>query len=117
MSNNLSKLGITSEKCCIYVPQEYLEAYEAKNQDLNYTIMVWENTGIANSVQGRFGVKLNNGEVVVSGLKDGETVQFFSLDGQLINCVKSKGNPVSQSVPLGVVIVKVCGRSIKINVK
>ena len=63
----------------------------------------------------------HDGVVTLSGLDDGESVAFYTLDGKLIATHKAKGGQVAQdvsgvSVP-SVIIVRLGDQSVKIQVK
>jgi len=62
-------------------------------------------------------VAAENGIVTVSGLSDGEKVEFYAIDGKLIGAQKASGSTVSIATSEHVVICKMGGSSIKILVK
>lgn len=62
-------------------------------------------------------VAAENGIVTISGLSDGEKVEFYATDGKLIGAQKASGSTVSIATSEHVVICKMGGASIKILVK
>ena len=62
-------------------------------------------------------VAAEGGIVTVSGLSDGEKVEFYAVDGKLIGAQKASGGTTSIATSEHVVICKMGGASIKILVK
>lgn len=62
-------------------------------------------------------VAADGGIVTVSGLNDGEKVEFYSVDGKLIDSQKANSGTVSIATSGSVVICKMGGASIKMLVK
>lgn len=62
-------------------------------------------------------VAADGGIVTVSGLNDGEKVEFYSVDGKLIGSQKANSGTVSIATSEPVVICKMGGASIKMLVK
>ena len=62
-------------------------------------------------------VAADGGIVTVSGLNDGEKVEFYSVDGKLIGAQKANGGTVSIATAEHIVICKMGGASIKMLVK
>ena len=62
-------------------------------------------------------VAAEGGIVTVSGLSDGEKVEFYAIDGKLIGEQKANSGTVSIATSEHVVICKMGGASIKILVK
>ena len=62
-------------------------------------------------------VAADGGIVTVSGLNDGEKVEFYSVDGKLIGSQKANSGTVSIATSGSVVICKMGGASIKMLVK
>lgn len=62
----------------------------------------------------------NNGTIIVKGLRDGEEVRFFSLDGKMIGKTRAAGSEATFSVPQGIdniVITKFGNSSMKVKVR
>lgn len=62
-------------------------------------------------------VTAGNGFVSVSGLKDGEQVQFYGTDGKMLGSQKAVNGTASLSTSASVVICKMGATSIKVIVK
>ena len=62
-------------------------------------------------------VLCENGNVNITGLKNGEKVEFYSVNGQLLGTSVANSGAVSINTTEHIVICKMAGTSIKVLVK
>ena len=109
----------TCYRATLHVPAGCASKYKAA--------IIWRNfhqisedynpTGIKSTVVDDMKIHTDNGSVQITGLKEGEKVEFYSISGQLLDAPIANGGTVSIKTSEHVVICKMGGASIKILVK
>lgn len=109
----------TYYRATLHVPAGCASKYKAANIWCNFRQISegYNPTGIKSTEVNDVKIHTDNGYVQLTGLKDGEKVEFYAIDGKLIGAQKASGSTVSIATSEHVVICKMGGASIKILVK
>ena len=110
---------ITYATATLHVPAGCASKYKEANSWKNFAFISedYDPTGIKNTKVNDVKIYTVNGSVQLTGLKEGEKVLFYSLDGKLIGAQKANSGTISITTSEPVVICKMGGKSIKILVK
>ena len=115
--NTFSK--VTYATATLHVPAGCASKYKAADSWKNFSFISedYDPTGIKSTKVNDVKIYTDNGSVQLTGLKEGEKVVFYSLDGKLIGAQKANSGTISITTSEPVVICKMGGKSIKILVK
>jgi len=107
--------GLNTSACTLYVPD--VTAYKAAEgwKDFKYIYKI--TTGISLAKTRHVVVAVQGGIVRLSGLSDGEPVQFYSPDGQLLGSQRALSGTAVLSTSAPLVVCKVGDTSLKVRVK
>ena len=110
---------ITYATATLHVPAGCASKYKEANSWKNFAFISedYDPTGIKNTKVNDVKIYTDNGSVQLTGLKEGEKVVLYSLDGKLIGAQKANSGTISITTSEPVVICKMGGKSIKILVK
>lgn len=110
---------ITYATATLHVPAGCASKYKEANSWKNFAFISedYDPTGIKSTKVDDVKIYTDNGSVQLTGLKEGEKVLFYSLDGKLIGAQKANSGTISITTSEPVVICKMGGKSIKILVK
>ena len=110
---------ITYATATLHVPAGCASKYKEANSWKNFAFISedYDPTGIKNTKVNDVKIYTDNGSVQLTGLKEGEKVVFYSLDGKLIGAQKANSGTISITTSEPVVICKMGEKSIKIRVK
>jgi len=110
---------VTYATATLHVPAGCASKYKAAGLWKNFAFISedYDPTGIKSTKVNDVKIYTDNGSVQLTGLKEGEKVLFYSLDGKLIGAQKANSGTVSITTSEPVVICKMGGKSIKILVK
>lgn len=110
--------NVEKSLCTIYVPSDAVDIYKATNvwKDF-YIVAIDESAGIDTVELQDMMVSVHGGELTITGVDDGTTAVFYSIDGKVLGNAKSVGGSVRIELPAGVVIAKIGNRTIKIAMK
>ena len=110
---------VTYATATLHVPAGCASKYKAADSWKNFSFISedYDPTGIKSTKVNDVKIYTDNGSVQLTGLKEGEKVVFYSLDGKLIGAQKANSGTISITTSEPVVICKMGGKSIKILVK
>ena len=110
---------VTYATATLHVPAGCASKYKAADPWKNFASISedYDPTGIKSTKVNDVKICTDNGSVQLTGLKEGEKVVFYSLDGKLIGAQKANRGTISITTSEPVVICKMGGKSIKILVK
>ena len=110
---------VTYATATLHVPAGCASKYKAANHWKYFTFISedYDPTGIKSTKVNDVKIYTDNGSVQLTGLKEGEKVVLYSLDGKLIGAQKANSGTISITTSEPVVICKMGGKSIKILVK
>ena len=110
---------VTYATATLHVPTGCASKYKAANHWKYFTFISedYDPTGIKSTKVNDVKIYTDNGSVQLTGLKEGEKVVLYSLDGKLIGAQKANSGTISITTSEPVVICKMGGKSIKILVK
>ena len=110
---------ITYATATLHVPVGCASKYKAARTWNNFAFISedYDPTGIKSTKVNDVKICTDNGSVQLTGLKEGEKVLFYSLDGKLIGAQKANSGTISITTSEPVVICKMGGKNIKILVK
>ena len=110
---------VTYVTATLHVPAGCASKYKAADSWKNFAFISedYDPTGIKSTKVNDVKIYTDNGSVQLTGLKEGEKVLFYSLDGKLIGAQKANSGTISITASEPVVICKMGGKSIKILVK
>ena len=110
---------VTYATATLHVPAGCASKYKAAEPWKNFAFISedYDPTGIKSTKVNDVKIYTDNGSVQLTGLKEGEKVVFYSLDGKLIGTQKANSGTISITTSEPVVICKMGGKSIKILVK
>ena len=112
-------IEVTYATATLHVPAGCTSKYKAADPWKNFYFISedYDPTGIKSTKANDVKIHSDNGSVQLTGLKEGEKVVFYSLDGKLIGSQKANSGTISITTSEPVVICKMGGKSIKILVK
>ena len=110
---------VTYATATLHVPAGCASKYKAADPWKNFSFISedYDPTGIKSTKVNDVKIYTDNGSVQLTGLKEGEKVVLYSLDGKLIGAQKANSGTISITTSEPVVICKMGGKSIKILVK
>ena len=110
---------VTYATATLHVPAGCASKYKAADSWKNFSFISedYDPTGIKSTKVNDVKIYTDNGSVQLTGLKEGEKVVLYSLDGKLIGAQKANSGTISITTSEPVVICKMGGKSIKILVK
>ena len=110
---------VTYATATLHVPAGCAPKYKAADPWKNFAFISedYDPTGIKSTKANDVKIHTDNGFVQLTGLKEGEKVVFYSLNGKLIGAQKANSGAISITTSEPVVICKMGGKSIKILVK
>ena len=110
---------VTYATATLHVPAGCASKYKAADPWKNFAFISedYDPTGIKSTKVNDVKIHTDNGSVQLTGLKEGEKVVLYSLDGKLIGAQKANSGTISITTSEPVVICKMGGKSIKILVK
>ena len=110
---------VTYATATLHVPVGCASKYKAADYWKNFSFISedYDPTGIKSTKVNDVKIYTDNGSVQLTGLKEGEKVVLYSLDGKLIGAQKANSGTISITTSEPVVICKMGGKSIKILVK
>ena len=110
---------VTYATATLHVPAGCASKYKAADHWKQFAFISedYNPTGIKNRNAENVKVLCENGNVTITGLKNGEKVEFYSVSGQLLGAPIANGGTVSIKTSEHLVICKMGGASIKILVK
>ena len=110
---------VTYATATLHVPAGCASKYKAADSWKNFYFISedYDPTGIKSTKANDVKIRTDNGSVQLTGLKEGEKVVLYSLDGKLIGAQKANSGTISITISEPVVICKMGGKSIKILVK
>ena len=111
--------NVTYATATLHVPASCASKYKEANSWKNFAFISedYDPTGIKSTKVNDVKIYTDNGSVQLTGLKEGEKVVLYSLDGKLIGAQKANRGTISITTSEPVVICKMGGKSIKILVK
>lgn len=103
----------------LYVPFSALEKYKNASPWHKFgTIQPISSTDISMNNKTQYIITSGNGNVVISGLNDGEKIDAYSTDGKHIATTFAAGNAANIASKSGeTIILKIGGEAIKVIVK
>ena len=110
---------VTYATATLHVPTGCAPKYKAANiwKNFNFISEDYNPTGIKSTKDDNVKIHTDNGYVQLTGLKEREKVEFYSISGQLLGAPIANGGTVSIKTSEHVVICKMGEASIKILVK
>ena len=110
---------VTYATATLHVPAGCASKYKAADSWKNFAFISedYDPTGIKSTKVNDVKIYTVNGSVQLTGLKEGERVVLYSIDGKLIGAQKANSGTISITTSEPVVICKMGGKSIKILVK
>lgn len=110
---------VTYATATLHVPTGCAPKYKAANiwKNFNFISEDYNPTGIKSTKADNVKIHTDNGYVQLTGLKEREKVEFYSISGQLLGAPIANGGTVSIKTSEHVVICKMGGSSVKILVK
>ena len=110
---------VTYATATLHVPAGCASKYKAAKywKQFNFITEDYDPTGIKNINAEKVKVLCDNGNVNITGLKNGEKVEFYSVSGQLLGTSVANAGAVSINTTEHIVICKMAGTSIKVLVK
>ena len=110
---------VTYATATLHVPTGCAPKYKAANiwKNFNFISEDYNPTGIKSTKDDNVKIHTDNGYVQLTGLKEREKVEFYSISGQLLGAPIANGGTVSIKTSEHVVICKMGGSSVKILVK
>ena len=110
---------VTYATATLHVPAGCASKYKAADPWKNFAFISedYDPTGIKSTKVNDVKIYTDNGSVQLTGLKEGEKVVFYSLDGKQIGAQKANRGTISITTSEPFVICKMGGKSIKILVK
>ena len=117
--SDLTFRKVTYLTATLHVPVGCASKYRAADTWKNFAFISedYDPTGIKSTKVNDVKIYTDNGSVQLTGLKEGEKVVLYSLDGKLIGAQKANSGTISITTSEPVVICKMGGKSIKILVK
>ena len=117
--SDLTFRKVTYLTATLHVPVGCASKYRAADTWQNFAFISedYDPTGIKSTKVNDVKIYTDNGSVQLTGLKEGEKVVLYSLDGKLIGAQKANSGTISITTSEPVVICKMGGKSIKILVK
>ena len=119
IGNNPPFDKVTYATATLHVPTGCAPKYKAANiwKNFNFISEDYNPTGIKSTKADNVKIHTDNGYVQLTGLKEREKVEFYSISGQLLGAPIANGGTVSIKTSEHVVICKMGGSSVKILVK
>ncbi len=110
---------VTYVTATLHVPAGCASKYKAADywKQFNFISEDYDPTGIKNTNAENVKVLCENGNVNITGLKNGMKVEFYSVNGQLLGASVANAGAVSFKTSEHIVICKMAGTSIKVLVK
>ena len=110
---------VTYATATLHVPAGCASKYKAAEywKQFNFISEDYDPTGIKNINAEKVKVSCENGNVNITGLKNGEKVEFYSVNGHLLGASVTSASAVSIKTSERIVICKMAGTSIKVLVK
>ena len=110
---------VTYATATLHVPAGCASKYKEANSWKNFAFISedYDPTGIKSTKVNDVKIYTDNGSVQLTGLKEGEKVVLYSLDGKQIGAQKANSGTISITTSEPVVICKMGEKSIKILVK
>ena len=111
--------NVTYATATLHVPLGCASKYKAANYWNQFAFILedYDPTGIKNINAEKMKVLCDNGNVNITGLRNGEKVEFYSVSGQLLGTSVANAGAVSFKTSERIVICKMAGTSIKVLVK
>lgn len=121
LPENTINSGVPTD-CAFYVPADYLTSYVEALSPTYTRIYTWtphesEADCIRPTVRGGIVATAHDGVVTVSGLKLGDTVRFYTVNGKLLTTATAVNGQVSCAVGSPFVVARVDGMSVKVAVR
>ena len=110
---------VTYATATLHVPAGCASKYKAAEYWKQFAFISedYDPTGIKNINAEKVKVLCDNGNVNITGLKNGEKIEFYSVNGQLLGTSVANSGAVSFKTSERIVICKIAGISIKVLVK
>ena len=111
--------NVTYATATLHVPAGCASKYKAARgwEQFAFISEDYDPTGIKNINAEKVKVLCENGNVNITGLKNGEKVEFYSVSGKLLGTSVANAGAVSINTTEHIVICKMAGTSIKVLVK
>ena len=110
---------VTYATATLHVPIGYASKYKAADgwKNFNFISEDYDPTDIKSTKANDVKIHTDNGSVQLTGLKEGDKVEFYSISGQLLCAPIASDGTVSIRTSEHVVICKIGGSSIKVLMK
>jgi len=108
--------NVPTSTCTLYVPSGSVSAYQEANQWQDFTHIVgFSATAISTATTSALKAYTQNGQLIVTGIPQGETLTVYTVQGTTICSQKTDGNQVVVNLPAqGIYIVKAGTQSVKV---
>lgn len=104
-----------NKNCTLFVPAGSKSAYEAANQWNGISKIVESPTALNTPSDNNFSIKIINGQLIVSDIEAGKTIEIFSLQGVVVERLISTNESTTINLPTkGIYIVRVGNKTEKI---
>jgi len=109
LSNSLDVFyNVDKANCILNVPIGTKLAYQAANQWSEFSKIVEVATGVDSPLKNTFTVASVNGQLIISGLEVGKTIEIYNLQGVLVKSQVSTSDSESVNLPTkGIYIVRI----------
>ena len=115
LSSSLNVFYNINKNCTLFVPAGSKSAYQAANQWNGISKIIESATAINTLTDKKFSLIINNGQLIISNVEAGVTVDIFNLQGSSIKSYISTNISMTIDLPSkGIYIVQVGNKSEKI---
>jgi len=115
LTNSTDVFYNINSNCILYVPFGSKAQYQGAPQWNNISRVIEATTAVSNPTATKFKASVVNGQVLVSNLEVGKSIEIYTLNGTLISRSIANNETISVSLPAkGIYIVRVGTQNVKV---